>query len=190
MARDALARLVADANQLAVSMESKDSMECADAGRLGPVLPRSADRRRRRRGAEDEIAPAELKTRVRELLFELARRVDTELGATLTRAHAWDQVDSLRIVDRAVDDELWELQHAARLLQADESDERRALGLEAQLTLDATMGLVSLIEKRLATLIRLRLRAGLDPDQHSLLPDGRPFLDLGAALHETARRWA
>jgi hypothetical protein len=34
--------------------------------------------------------------------------------------------------------------------------------------------------------VRLRAR----DEEASLLPDGRPFLDLGAALHETARRWA
>ncbi len=187
MPGDALARLVADAHGLAVSLDAPGS-DLADRASGDPVLPRSADRRRRHR-VEDAIEPAALKIRVRELLAELARRVDRELGSTLERAHAWDQVDALRILDRAVDDELAELQQAARLLQGDEEAERRALGLEAQLTLDAAIGLVSLVEKRLATLIRLRLRAGEDPDSHTLLPEGRPFLDLGSALHETARRW-
>jgi len=39
--------------------------------------------------------------------------------------------------------------------------------------------------RSLAQLVRARLRSE-DP---SLLVDGRPFVDLGAALLETARRW-
>ena len=119
----------------------------------------------------------------------LERLVDAALPDVLSQAEgAWDQVDSLRVVDRAVDDEVRALHRAALELQDQEDASDRALGLEAQLTVDAALGLCSLIERRLATLVRLRMRAE-DSGAVSLLPDGKPFLDLGAALHKTARRW-
>jgi hypothetical protein len=60
-----------------------------------------------------------------------------------------------------------------------------AAALEATLAVDASLGLVSLMERRLATLIRLQLGGG-----GTLLPDGRPFLDVSSALSELARGWA
>jgi hypothetical protein len=46
---------------------------------------------------------------------------------------------------------------------------------------------VGLLERKLATLVRLRLRA----DTPALLDaHGRPFLDVAAALSEAAREWA
>ncbi len=169
-----------------------------------PLPPRSTDRRRVKSSAAAVPLPL-LKIRVHELLAELARRLTTALPDTLAQAHrAWDQVDALRLLDKAMRDEHQALLVAARLLQAQESPDKRALGLEAQLTLDAAIDLVSLVERRLATLVRLRLREAMpsraaqdlaspDLDQsalEALLPQGRPFLDLGAALAETARRWA
>ncbi len=62
---------------------------------------------------------------------------------------------------------------------------RRAVALEGLLALDASVALVRLFERRLAPLLRLRLRSAT-PD---VLPDGRPFLDLGQALHEVAEAW-
>jgi hypothetical protein len=181
MPRDPLARLVADAHALPTPDEVPPSTERS-------FQPRGLDRRRaRERLADHALGPTVLRRRVRELLGELAARVDDELPDPLARAEqAWDQVDALRLVDRALGDEVRALQAAARAAQADDDAGARALGLEAQLTIDAAMGLVSLVERRLATLVRLRLRAG----GAGLLPDGRPFLDLGAALHEAARRWA
>lgn len=180
MLRDPLARLVADAHALPMP-------EAAPATDDGAFVPRGLDRRRTRGPAlaEHAVAPAVLRRRLRQLLAELAARVDETLPETLAQAEqAWDQVDALRVVDRMLADEVRALRTAARALQADEAPAARALGLEAQLTLDAAIGLVSLVERRLATLVRLRLRAG-----GGLLPDGRPFLDIGAALHEAARRW-
>jgi hypothetical protein len=149
------------------------------------------DRRDRvARGAS--LAPTELRLRVHELLAELARRIDAALPETLARAdRAWDQVDALRIRDAAVEREARTLAHVARSFQDADEAATRALGLEAQLTLDAALDLVALFERRLATLVRLQLRADAAHDRDAaLLPEGRPFLDLGAALHETARRWA
>jgi hypothetical protein len=62
---------------------------------------------------------------------------------------------------------------------------RRAIALEGLLALDAAIALVRLFERRLAALLRLRLRSATP----ELLPEGRPFLDLGAALREAAGAW-
>jgi hypothetical protein len=189
VSRDALERLVAAA-------EGLPQLPDLDGARAEVTGPRGSDRRRLRDVAapEDLIGPSELRVRVRELLGELARRSDEALPRTLGRAHvAWDQVDSLRILDAAVEVETRALRRAARVMEADDDLVGRALGLEARLTIDAAVDLVGLFERRLATLVRLRLRATAQADDStpldSLLPDGKPFLDLGAALHETARRW-
>ena len=194
---------MADAlTQLVVDVRALPGAPAAEL--VVPLPPRSTDRRRVKSRAAAVPLPL-LKIRVHELLAELARRLTKALPDTLVEAYrAWDQVDALRLLDKAVRDEHQALLVAARLLQAQESPEKRALGLEAQLTLDAAIDLVSLVERRLATLVRLRLREALpesaaqdlaspDLDQsavEALLPQGRPFLDLGAALAETARRWA
>lgn len=196
MARDPLERLVADARNLPLGppLGAPLAPDVVDAQ---PFAPRGLDRRRPNPPARQLLPLLELRIRVRELLTELGRRLDESLPKTLAQAHgAWDQIDSLRLLDKAVHDEHRALERAARRMMLDESAELRALGTEVQLTLDAAIGLCSLVERRLATLVRLRLRATcadededafLDPE--TLLPDGRPFLDLAAALHETARRW-
>jgi len=58
--------------------------------------------------------------------------------------------------------------------------------VEALLTIDTTVALLTLVEKRMATLVRLRLRS----ETPELVPQGRPFLDVAAALQEAARAWA
>ena len=201
MKADPLDRLVADAESLLLV----DEGEAPVIVDLSAAAPRTTQDRRQVAPARQAISLHELKTRVRELLAELARRVDGALPDTLRHAqHAWDQVDALKLIDKAVDDEVRALVRQAALLEADaESAERRALGLEGRLTLEAAVGLVALVERRLATLVRVRLRGvqldgtrneqDASPDAERLterlLPGGRPFLDLGAALHETARRW-
>ena len=58
-------------------------------------------------------------------------------------------------------------------------------GLEASLGLDAAVGLAALLERRFAAILRLRLRSATP----ALTVDGRPFLDVAAALAEAGRRW-
>jgi hypothetical protein len=77
------------------------------------------------------------------------------------------------------------LRRAAVALESAEDAGDRAVGLESHLVVDAATGLVSLFERRLAQLVRARLRSG----NAELFVDGRPFVDLGAALSEAARRW-
>ena len=61
-----------------------------------------------------------------------------------------------------------------------------AVALEGLIALEAACGLTALTEGRLSALIRLRVRTRED----DLLPEGRPFLDLGAALAEAATAWS
>jgi hypothetical protein len=147
-------------------------------------LPRAADRD----GAAGELrlSVAELRRRLGVALRELGRRVDEALPQALARAHeAWDQVDSLTLFDAEIGGELRALRQAARALAAEEDATLRAVGVESRLIIDAAVGLVALVERRMAALVRLRLRSG----DTELLPDGRPFVDVGAALAEAARAW-
>jgi hypothetical protein len=115
-----------------------------------------------------------------DLLGALAARVGPALLQDLERAaHAWDQVDALALLD----DEL--------RAQADRAAQawRAAGGPEATmaiLTIDAALDLVRLLERRLATLVRLRARSAAP----ELVVGGRPFLDVAGALAEVARRWS
>lgn len=151
-----------------------------------PGLPRAADRDLRPSLAPESIPPDELRRRVGRALAELGERLSIELPRTLERAMtAWDQVDALEVIDARLRRELGVLRRAAVALEADEDAAARAVGLESHLVVDAATGLVSLFERRLAQLVRARLRSE-DP---ALLVDGKPFVDLGAALTEAARRW-
>jgi hypothetical protein len=115
-----------------------------------------------------------------ELVRALADRLEPALGQALERAaRAWDQVDAVEIVDA-------DLRARAQKV----ADEWRAIGGSeaalAILTIDAAVDLVRLVERRLATLVRLRVRSHTP----ELVVDDRPFLDVPAALAEIARRWS
>jgi hypothetical protein len=137
----------------------------------------------------DPSAPVDLvrlRAMVGQTLVALARRIDEVLPGALARARqAWDTIDDLTIVD----EELAAMLAATRgalVAAIGTSPQQRAVALEGLLALDAARGLTGLAERGLASLIRLRVR-GRDDE---LLPQGRPFLDLGAALAEAARAWA
>jgi hypothetical protein len=98
---------------------------------------------------------------------------------------SWEKIDDLSIVDEQLAALLAEARRA--LVAAARGPARlRAVAFEGLLALDAARGLTTLAEHGLASLIRLRVRAG----DEELMPDGRPFLDIGAALAEAARAWA
>jgi hypothetical protein len=130
-----------------------------------------------------------LRALVASCLQRLADRIEEKLAAALAEARrAWDQADSVTIVDvdlgRALADARRKLGAAASA-----GPDRRALAavaLEGLLVLEAACGLTTLAERRLSSVIRLRLRG----EDQELLPEGRPFLDLGAAFAEAARVWA
>lgn len=117
-----------------------------------------------------------LAARVGAFLRALADRLEPALTDGLLRAtRAWDQADSLSVLKGDLIDEANELRAAAT----------QAKALTALLSVDVAVALVRLLETRLATFIRLRTQSGGD-----LVVDGRPFLDIAAAIGELARRWA
>ena len=121
------------------------------------------------------------------LLARLANRAELELEGAMRRSReAWDQVDSLAVIDHALESDIAVLRRRLAAAAGPKTTlARRAVALEGLLAIDAAVALVRLFERRLAALLRLRLRS-LTPE---LLPEGRPFLDLGRALHEAAEAW-
>ena len=137
--------------------------------------------------AGGRVSGDDLRSAVAAVLDRLASRTEPALVACLRRSREkWDQADSLAIIEDDLADELSALrERLARAAEAASPPARRAIALEGLLALDASVALVRLFERRLAPLLRLRLRSAT-PD---VLPDGRPFLDLGQALHEVAEAW-
>jgi hypothetical protein len=136
--------------------------------------------------ASAPLDPVRLRVMVGQTLAALARRIDQVLPGALARARqAWDKIDDLTIVDEELAATL-AATRAALVAATGGSPQQRAVALEGLLALDAARGLAGLAERGFASLIRLRVR-GKDDE---LLPQGRPFLDLGAALAEAARAWA
>jgi hypothetical protein len=137
------------------------------------------------RGAD--VPPAALRREVAALLARLARHVDDALAAALARAaRAWEQVDALPMIDPELEDGVALVRLGlARAAHATAPAAQRAVALEGLLAVDAAVALARLCERRMASLLRLRLRSPAS----ELLPAGRPFLDLGAALHEAAEAW-
>jgi hypothetical protein len=158
----------------------------ADTARAVATLPASAP---------EPALPAEptrlerddLRPEIAALLERLAARTEPALVACLRRAREeWDQADSFTVIDADLANEIAALRRRlAGVAERVASRARRAIALEGLLVVDASVALVRLFERRLASLLRLRLRSAT-PD---LLPEGRPFLDLGRALHEVAGAW-
>jgi hypothetical protein len=121
-------------------------------------------------------------------LAALARTIDQHLGPAIENAHrAWEKVDDLAIVDTVLAANVTETRRALyRAATAPGQPALAAVGLEGLLALDAACGLTGLAERRLSSLIRLRVRSA----EPALLPQGRPFLDLGRAIAEVAREWS
>lgn len=118
------------------------------------------------------------------LLVDLSNRVDPLLRHAFTRASGiWDQVDAFTVLDGATLDRVADLRAWSAQLRGHEDGAVRSSALEVATVLEATVGILALLERRLATLVRLRLR---DP-QHTLMVEDRPFLDVGAALKEAGR---
>jgi hypothetical protein len=133
------------------------------------------------------VRPAHLRRQIAALLARLARRVDEALVVALARAaQAWEQVDALSMIDMDLEGEVAVTRRRlAAAAQPSAPAALRAVALEGLLAIDASVALARLCERRMASLLRLRLRSAAP----ELLPEGRPFLDLGAALHEAAEAW-
>lgn len=148
-------------------------------------LPRAAVRLSPTSAAVALTVP-QLRSRTGALLAALAQRVEEAVPVALHLAQtAWDQVDAFAMLDDELRGETAALSLGADGLAASEDGVERAAGVEARLAIDAAVGLVALVERRFAALVRLRLRSET-PD---LLVDGRPFVDVAAALAEASRRW-
>jgi hypothetical protein len=134
------------------------------------------------RPERDGLRPA-----IASLLERLAARIEPALAACLLRSREeWDQADAFSVIDADVGGEIAALRRRlAAGAGPGSSGARRAIALEGLLVVDASVALVRLFERRLASLLRLRLRSGTP----EVLPEGRPFLDLGRALHEVAEAW-
>jgi hypothetical protein len=128
-----------------------------------------------------------LRSAIAALLARLARRAEPALASTLERAReAWDQADSFSVIDDQLAREIATLRRRLTIEAGPATPPSgRAIALEGLLAVDASVALVRLFERRLAALLRLRLRSAT-PD---FLPDGRPFLDLGQALQQVAEAW-
>jgi len=133
-------------------------------------------------------------------LEAMERLVEEELPVALRVAsQAWDRVDgSFSVLERApLGARLAELQgRLEATARSGSGPERssssaaaaslRAVAVEGLLALELCAALIRLFERRLSALIRLRVHSG----EEALLHDGRPFLDLAAALREAARAWS
>lgn len=128
--------------------------------------------------------PRALRARLAGLLSTLCDRLEPALIAALRQAEvAWDSFDTLAVLDPALQAEAQAISDGASALEAAADAGLRAAGLELRLSLAAALGLIDLCERRLATLVRLRVQSS----EPALLPAGRPFLDIAAALTEVAR---
>jgi hypothetical protein len=124
---------------------------------------------------------------VAEALSLLARRLEERFADAISSAQrAWETADDLVIIDTGTGAVLAETRRT--LFRAGSSAHRalRAVALEGLLAFDSAYGLASVAERRLSSLIRLRVRS----PEADLLPEGRPFLDLAEAFAEAAQEWA
>ena len=133
-----------------------------------------------------DLAPVQRRA-VAAMLFRLARRADEALSTSLAHVgQAWEQVDAPSIVDLDFERDNAALRRRlAAAAHPTAAPSARAVALEGLLVLDVAVALARLCERRMASLLRLRLRA----PSRELMPGGRPFLDLGGALHEAAEAW-
>lgn len=163
-----------------------EQVRCLPGGGSELGLPRAAIRATPAPAASAALAPAELRARSGAWFTALAARLEASLPGALARAiEAWDQADSFVVFDAGLRDEGIALRRAAEVLAADEEPTLRTAGREASLAIDAVVGIVSLLERRMAAILRLRARSATP----ELIVDGRPFLDVAAALAEAGRRW-
>jgi len=132
-----------------------------------------------------DVGAVQVRKRVADTLGGLAALVEPALTAAVRRARqAWEQADVLVVFDRR---SFSEVAAARRWLAACAASggDAAASALEGLLAIDAAVALIQLFERRLAALLRLQRRSE-DPE---VLPRGRPFLDLAAALREAEQAW-
>ena len=137
-------------------------------------------------GVDPRAGRVERKRDIAKLLAELARRLDPELKRALAAAQtAWDRADDVTVLDDRLRAEMAAARASWEPIALSDDPAMAAEGVEALLVLDTSRRLIELLERRLASIIRLRLGSS-DPE---LLRDGRPFLDVASALAELAKGW-
>lgn len=96
----------------------------------------------------------------------------------------WDQVDAVALMDRDAVADKKLLQQAWHTFSSElgHMPALQSATVEAITVIDTVSDLLRLLERRLATFIRLRLSS----EEPELYVGGRPFLDIARALHETA----
>lgn len=158
-------------------------------GSLAAWLRQLGDGASRDGGAVDLAGDADgprIRRRVADALGALAALVEPALTEAVRRARqAWDQADALVVFDRQSLSQVAVLRRWLASCAAAGQGEAAGAALEGLLALDAAVALIRLFERRLAALLRLQLRS----DEPELLPRGRPFLDLAAALREAEQAW-
>jgi hypothetical protein len=160
--------------------------------------------------AETRLEMSRLRGLVAQSLSTMAQKIEQKLGPSLARARqAWEEVDNHDLIDKSFDATLDGVRRQllaalpapgpdggpSSVTEGPDSkpdsksvQARAALGgvaLEGLLALETARALIALAERRMSSLIRLRVQQDED-----LLPGGRPFLDLGPAIAEAARAWA
>jgi hypothetical protein len=186
--RHALRDLVETARGLPIAAALEPvTIEAAGVSSYAEELARAAAAGPGEHAETSSPGSGDLRPAIAELVARLARRAEQALTSSLKRAtEAWDQADAFSVIDGDLEAEIAVTRR--RLRDGAEPSvpaPLRAVALEGMLAVDASVALVRVFERRLAALLRLRLRS-TTPD---LLPEGRPFLDLGRALHEVAEAW-
>jgi hypothetical protein len=152
-----------------------------------PARPAPADGEAPRLDAAARLEITRLRALVAGGLRALARCLEEQFAPAIELARkAWERADDVVIVDRSVAMMLTDTRRALYRATLAPVPAVRAVAIEGLLAFDAACGMTGLAERRLSSLIRLRVNS---PDP-SLLPEGRPFLDLGRALGEAAQEWA
>lgn len=124
---------------------------------------------------------------VAEALTLLSRRLEERFAQAIASAQrAWETADDLVIIDAGTGSLLAETRRMLFRAGGGPNPAVRAVALEGLLAFDSACGLAGVAERRLSSLIRLRSKS----EDAALLPDGRPFLDLGRAFAEAAQEWA
>lgn len=171
---------------------------------LPPLPRRSEGPWRGRVVAEPEAelpfgpTPEAIRRQVRELLVRMASQVDARLPQALSLAtRAWERTGSMALIDEETRDALLQARDELRRAVRKGTPDVVALATEALWALRTALAVVTLLESRLPALIRVRTRqvegepgTSETGSDELLLPGGRPFLDVGPALAELARRWA
>ena len=117
----------------------------------------------------------------------MASLIESRLPEALRSAPwAWENTGSMALLNEEALEMLMQARQDLRHAVLHGEPAVVALATEGLWALRISFSVISLLQTRLPSLIRLRTRM----EDQDLMPDGRPFLDLAPALSELGRRWA